>query len=103
MSIQKFFSIQLNTNSTPFRMDFWDFVRFFKNIDRCYLGPEIMIQSENGRPATKSSGGLFDSVHANGSWSVDENTNGGGFPKGIQRGMGFAFFVVKIGYYLNVY
>ncbi|KAI6192359.1 Calpain catalytic domain-containing protein [Aphelenchoides bicaudatus] len=67
-------------------MDFWDFVRFFKNIDRCYLGPEIMIQSENGRPTTKSSGCSFDSVHANGSWSSYFNTNGGGFPKGIQRG-----------------
>jgi hypothetical protein len=72
--------------SNSFRMDFWDFVRFFKNIDRCYLGPEIMIQSENGRPATKSSHGSFDSVHANGSWSSYWETNGGGFPKGIQRG-----------------
>lgn len=73
-------------------MDFWDFVRFFKNIDRCYLGPEIMIQSENGRPATKSSGCSFDSVYANGSWSSYWNTNGGGFPKGIQRGLELEFF-----------
>lgn len=70
-------------------MDFWDFVRFFKNIDRCYLGPELMVESENGRPSTVSSKGAFNAVDANGSWSFHWNTNGGGYPKGVARGLLF--------------
>lgn len=67
-------------------MDFWDFVRFFKNIDRCYLGPELIIESENGRPSTVPSKGCFDYVHADGIWSSHWETNGGGYPKCVMRG-----------------
>lgn len=53
------------------------------------LGPEIMIQSENGRPASTKSKCSFDYIYANGSWNSYYGTNGGGFPKGIGRGTCF--------------
>lgn len=57
----------------------------FKNIDRCYLGPELIVYSENGRPSTVPSKGSFDYVHADGMWSSHWETNGGGYPKGVVR------------------
>ncbi|KAI6204526.1 CBN-CLP-4 protein [Aphelenchoides besseyi] len=68
-------------------MEFEDFVCFFKNIDRCYLGPETMVESENGKPATASSKCSFEYAPADGMWSNHWNSNGGGYPKGVIRGI----------------
>ncbi|KAI6232778.1 Calpain-8 [Aphelenchoides fujianensis] len=68
-------------------MEWTDFVLFFKNVDRCYLGPETMVESENGKPATASSKCSFEYAPADGTWSNHWNTNGGGYPKGVTRGI----------------
>ncbi|CAD5233486.1 unnamed protein product [Bursaphelenchus xylophilus] len=70
-----------------FWISFEDFTRYFKNVDRCYLGPEVIAKSnEMGGKITACH---FDYVYAHGEWSTYKNTNGGGFPKAIRRGTFF--------------
>lgn len=65
-------------------MSFEDFTMYFKNVDRCYIGPDVIAR------ANEFSGKIypchFDYVHVNDEWNSLKNTNGDGFPKGIKRG-----------------
>ncbi|CAD5230531.1 unnamed protein product [Bursaphelenchus okinawaensis] len=70
-----------------FWIGFEDFTKYFKNVDRCYLGPEVIAKSNE--MGGKISSCHFDYASAHGEWSTNKNTNGGGFPKAIRRGTFF--------------